>query len=36
LGRPNFHLLQESRKQASRIHYYIFDLLICEGRDLNR
>lgn len=33
-GTPNFHLLQEFRKQASRIHYFIFDLLVCEGRDL--
>ncbi len=33
-GRPNFHLLQEFRRQASRIHYFIFDLLICNGRDL--
>ena len=33
-GRPNFHLLQNFRSQASRIHYFIFDLLICNGRDL--
>jgi len=33
-GRPNFHLLQNFRSQASRIHYFIFDLLICKGRDL--
>ena len=33
-GRPNFHLLQNFRSQASRIHYFIFDLLICHGRDL--
>lgn len=30
-GRPDFHLLQEFRKQASRIHYFIFDLLVCNG-----
>jgi DNA ligase D-like protein (predicted ligase) len=33
-GRPDFHLLQEFRRQASRIHYFVFDLLVCEGRDL--
>jgi DNA ligase D-like protein (predicted ligase) len=33
-GRPNFHLLQQFRSKASRIHYFIFDLLILEGRDL--
>ena len=33
-GKPDFRLLQEYRKQASRIHYFIFDLLVCEGRDL--
>jgi DNA ligase D-like protein (predicted ligase) len=33
-GRPNFNLLQQFRSQASRIHYFIFDLLVCEGRDL--
>jgi len=33
-GRPNFNLLQHFRSQASRIHYFIFDLLTCTGRDL--
>ena len=33
-GKPNFHLLQQFRKEASRIHYFIFDLLICKHRDL--
>lgn len=33
-GRPNFHLLQKSRRQAARIHYFAFDILVCEGRDL--
>ena len=33
-GRPNFHLLQHSRSLASRIHYFVFDLLTCFGRDL--
>jgi DNA ligase D-like protein (predicted ligase) len=35
-GRPNFHLLQHSRSQASRICYFIFDLLVYEKRDLTR
>ncbi len=33
-GKPNFHLLQQFRSQASRIHYFIFDLLICKDSDL--
>jgi ATP-dependent DNA ligase len=33
-GRPDFNLLQNFRAAASRIHYYIFDLLCCDGRDL--
>jgi DNA ligase D-like protein (predicted ligase) len=33
-GRPTFHLLQEFRSQASRIRYFIFDLLVFKGRDL--
>jgi DNA ligase D-like protein (predicted ligase) len=33
-GRPNFNLLQHSRSGASRICYFIFDLLICNDRDL--
>ena len=35
-GRPEFNLLQNFHGAASRIHYYIFDLLCCEGRDLTR
>jgi DNA ligase D-like protein (predicted ligase) len=35
-GRPNFSLLQHSRSQASRICYFIFDLLVCQNRDLTR
>src|SRR5947207_3094405 len=35
-GRPNFNLLQSSRREASRIHYFIFDLLICNDRDLTK
>ncbi len=33
-GRPNFNLLQNFRSEASRIHYFIFDVLICNDRDL--
>jgi ATP-dependent DNA ligase len=33
-GRPNFNLLQNYRSEASHIHYFIFDLLICNDRDL--
>ena len=32
-GRPNFNLLQNFRSEASRIHYFIFDLLVCQDRD---
>ena len=35
-GRPDFHLLQNFRAEAARIHYYIFDLLCCKDRDLTR
>jgi DNA ligase D-like protein (predicted ligase) len=35
-GRPNFNLLQNFRSEASRIHYFVFDLLVCDGRDLSR
>src|SRR5712664_1290268 len=35
-GRPNFNLLQNFRAEASRIHYYVFDLLCWRGRDLTR
>jgi DNA ligase D-like protein (predicted ligase) len=33
-GRPDFNLLQNFRGEASRIQYYIFDLLVCKDRDL--
>jgi bifunctional non-homologous end joining protein LigD len=33
-GRPDFHLLQNSRSAQSRIVYYAFDILISEGRRL--
>src|SRR2546430_4494382 len=32
-GRPDFNLLQNFRSEASRIHYYVFDLLCCNGHD---
>jgi DNA ligase D-like protein (predicted ligase) len=35
-GRPNFNLLQKFRAEASRIQYYVFDLLRWEDRDLTR
>jgi len=35
-GRPDFNLLQNFRAEASRIRYYIFDLLCWEDRDLTR
>src|SRR6266481_5907588 len=33
-GRPDFSLLQNFRAEASRIHYYIFDLLRWKDRDV--
>jgi ATP-dependent DNA ligase len=35
-GRPNFNLLSQFRSRASHICYFIFDLLICQDRDLTR
>src|SRR5437667_1678075 len=35
-GRPNFNLLQNFRSEASHIHYFVVDLLICQDRDLTR
>jgi DNA ligase D-like protein (predicted ligase) len=35
-GRPNFNLLQNLRSKAQHIHYFIFDLLICNDRDLTK
>src|SRR6267143_1862809 len=35
-GRPDFNLLQNFRGAASRIQYYIFDLLWWKDRDLTR
>ena len=34
LGFPNFSLLQNYRSKASRLHFFIFDLLVYRGRDL--
>jgi DNA ligase D-like protein (predicted ligase) len=33
-GRPDFHALQHFQAAASRIRYFVFDLLILNGRDL--
>ena len=35
-GKPNFNLLQNFRSEAQHIHYFIFDLLVCQDRDLTR
>jgi len=35
-GQPNFNLIQSFRSHASHIHYFIFDMLICDNRDLTR
>ena len=35
-GRSDFNQLQNFRAEADRIHYYVFDLLCWEGRDLSR
>jgi len=35
-GFPNFNLLQNYRTEASRIHFFVFDLLVYQGRDLTR
>src|SRR5439155_16697158 len=33
-GRPQFNLLQQFHSEASRIRYFVFDLLVCQDRDL--
>src|SRR5258706_1532441 len=33
-GRPDFHGLQHFTAEASRIHYFVFDLLVLKQRDL--
>ncbi len=35
-GRPDFHRLQHFTAEASRIHYFVFDLLILKRRDLTQ
>jgi len=35
-GRPNFNLLQQFCSGASQICYFIFDLLVCNDRDLTK
>jgi ATP-dependent DNA ligase len=35
-GRPDFNLLPHFRSEASRIHYFVFDLLVYNDRDLTR
>ena len=35
-GRPNFNLLQNFRSAASNIHYFTFDLLVFNDRDLTK
>jgi DNA ligase D-like protein (predicted ligase) len=35
-GRPNFNLLQNFRTGASRIHFYVFDLLCLNNRDTTK
>jgi bifunctional non-homologous end joining protein LigD len=35
-GRPDFNLLQRYAKHASRIHYFVFDVLVYKNHDLTR
>jgi len=35
-GFPAFSLLQNYRSEASRIHFFVFDLPVYQGRDLTR
>jgi bifunctional non-homologous end joining protein LigD len=35
-GRPDFNRLQHYRTEASRIHYFVFDLLVYNNRDLTQ
>jgi bifunctional non-homologous end joining protein LigD len=35
-GRPDFNLLQHYRTEASRIHYFVFDLLVYNNRGLTQ
>src|SRR5215469_11134873 len=33
-GKPEFNLLQNYHSAAARIHYFVFDLLVKQGRDV--
>jgi len=35
-GFPKFNLLQNYRTEAQRIHFFVFDLLVYQGRDLTK
>jgi DNA ligase D-like protein (predicted ligase) len=35
-GHPNFNMLQSFRSEASRIQYFVFDLLVYQNHDLTR
>jgi bifunctional non-homologous end joining protein LigD len=35
-GRPDFNFLQHYRTGAASIHYFVFDLLVYENRELTR
>ena len=35
-GRPDFNKLAQFRSEASNIHYFIFDLLVCNDHDLTK
>jgi len=35
-GRPDFNRLQNFRAEATHIHYFVFDLLVYQNRDLTR
>ena len=35
-GRPDFHRLQHFTAEPSRLHYFVFDLLILKGHDLTQ
>ena len=35
-GRPDFHRLQHFGAEAPRIHYFVFDLIVSNGRDVTK
>jgi bifunctional non-homologous end joining protein LigD len=35
-GRSDFNLLQNFRSAESKIHYYVFDILVSEGKDVSK